>query len=98
MSQVREKALGYLREGAVRVLAARPPAEGEPQRAVEVRAHVDGYTSTYIVAFNGSRWACTCPAIGDSCAHVAAVQLVTGQLVTGHPSKAAKPHRVRRAS
>lgn len=92
-SQTRDKTLGYLRDGAVRVLAAQPPREGEPQRAAEVRAHVDGYTSTYIVAFNGDGWGCTCPAIGDSCPHVAAVQLVTG-----HPSKAAKPRRVRRAS
>ncbi|MBB4702521.1 SWIM zinc finger family protein [Sphaerisporangium siamense] len=60
---------------------------GEPYRPHTVTARVEGHSAKYIVLLDDGRWTCTCddPA---TCAHVAAVQLVTG-----HPGPARKEQR-----
>lgn len=81
MPDIRAKALAYLRDGKVRVLTA----SAFDRRPHLVIAHVDGHSSTHKVRFTSTgRWLCTCPLTTD-CAHIAAVQLVTG-----HPSAAQK--------
>lgn len=75
---LRSKALGYLRSGAVTVLGANTFAAG-PRQPFRVLADVVGHRSTYRVTHwsdHDSGWSCTCRMEG--CAHVAAVQLVTG--------------------
>ncbi|MEV5710085.1 hypothetical protein [Actinoallomurus sp. NPDC052274] len=80
-TDVRAKALGYLRDGRVTVSAA--TFAGLARVPYDVLAYVDGYRSTYIVRLVLDTWACSCATAG--CPHVAAVQLVTG-----HPSVARK--------
>lgn len=72
---VRGKACAYLRNGQVTVFIA-SPAEGT-RRATYVLADVVGHSSTYVVRLDDGVWTCPCgkPA---TCAHVGAVQLVTG--------------------
>ena len=89
MGDIRAKALAYLRDAAVTVGVARvmPGAAAPHEVVARVRGHEDTYTVRLIHVFG---WRCTCPQThpgGDWCAHIAAVQLVTG-----HPSAAAKPH------
>ena len=64
------KAARLLAEGAVHV-----------QRAdgVRIAASVQGDHGRYVVACDGERWACSCPA-WKSCAHVRAVELVATPL------------------
>jgi hypothetical protein len=68
---VPQKALRLLAEGRVYV-----------QRAdgVWIAASVQGDHGRYVVAFDGERWACSCPA-WKGCAHLAAVELVTTKAV-----------------
>lgn len=79
---VRAMACNYLRNGKVTVKAALPGPELLP---VQVEAVVKGNSATYLVDLIDGRWRCPCgePA---ACAHVAAVQLVTG-----HDGLARKP-------
>lgn len=85
MPDVRTKVLGYLREQKVRVLFAETV---KPDlRPHTVGALVQGYSARYWVEFEGGRWLCSCGAT-EPCAHIAAVQHVTGW-----PSPAAKPVR-----
>ncbi|MDH2425734.1 hypothetical protein [Sphaerisporangium sp. TRM90804] len=79
-ADIRSRALGYYRSGAIRVLAASTAAPSD--RPFFVEARVRGHHSDYIVRHELRAWTCTCHA--DGCAHVAAVQLATG-----HPSAAA---------
>jgi hypothetical protein len=81
MADVRSRALGYLRDGAVAVFHARSPRDGTPPH--ELVAKVEGHHGRYIVDFLDGTWTCTC--CKPACAHLAAVQLVTG-----HTSPAAK--------
>lgn len=84
---VRAKACHYLRDGKVTLLSASPQMQDQPRPDV-VYARVVGHSSTYVVTLAEGAWNCTCSRPAE-CAHVAAVQLVTG-----HPSlarKAAKP-------
>ncbi|RCG21939.1 hypothetical protein DQ384_36375 [Sphaerisporangium album] len=83
---VRSKALGYLRSGAVRVLVA--STMGPARRPYFVEAHVDGHQSTYIVRFELHEWTCTCHEA--DCAHAAAVQLATGHESAAAPSRTPK--------
>jgi uncharacterized Zn finger protein len=48
------------------------------QRAdgTRIAATVQGDHGRHVVAFDGERWACSCPA-WKGCAHLAAVELVT---------------------
>lgn len=78
---VRAKACAYLRGGAVTVLSA---ATQDGPRPWMVHARVVGHSSTYVVKLIDGAWSCTCGRPAE-CAHVAAVQLVTG-----HPSLARK--------
>lgn len=90
MPDVRSKALGYLRDGKVRVLGAN---SSKPDlRPYRVSAIVKGFNGLYWVRLQqpGDSWLCSCGTTG--CAHLAAVQLVTG-----YPSaadKAAKDEEV----
>lgn len=70
----RAKALGYLRGERVRVISATTP-EGH-LRPYEVLAYVRGHQDRHAVRFDAGAWSCSCGSNG--CAHVAAVQLVTG--------------------
>lgn len=84
---LRSRALGYLRDGAVTVLGARFAAAG-PRRPFRVLADVVGHRSTYRVTHwndDDSGWSCTCRTAG--CAHVAAVQLVTGHAGSARPKE-----------
>lgn len=74
MPEIREKALGYLRDGKVRVVHSITRMDG-PLVPYEVDAYVEGHNSTYKVSLDDEVWSCACRA--ETCAHVAAVQLVT---------------------
>jgi len=80
---VRNRALGYLREGKVTVLRSATRESGRRPHAVQatVRGHRDTY---WVELMPGQGWMSSCGCEGD-CPHRAAVQLVTG-----HPSAAAK--------
>lgn len=82
MSDVRSKALGYVRDAKVRIIKADGAAKPLliPTR---VGAIVQGFHGQYWVRLNREGWLCSCGA--TECAHLAAVQLVTG-----HPSAAEK--------
>ena len=82
-TDVRSKACSYLRAGKVTVAVA-VRGRDDATRPDFVRAHVEGYSSAYVVRLQNGGWTCTC---GDAehCAHAAAVQLATG-----HPSLARK--------
>lgn len=86
MGDVRSKALGYLRDGRVAVLNAR--TERPERKAGSVGAIVRGHRGEHWVRGHGGDWWCTCNGEDPAadCAHIAAVQLVTGW-----PSAAAKP-------
>lgn len=89
MPDLRAKSLNYLRTGLVHVLHAR--TEATSRRPVEVVAIVEAHTGVRRVELTGGTWSCSCQAVlsdGLPCAHVAAVQLVTN-----HPSAAAKPEK-----
>ncbi len=62
-----EKAARLLSSGAVYIRRA---------DGTRVAATVKGDNGRYVVACDGTRWACSCPAWRD-CAHVKAVELVT---------------------
>lgn len=83
---LRAAALHYLRSGAVTVLVANSWEHG-PRRPYRVLADVVGYRSTHRVTFwvdVPEEWTCTCRA--EQCAHVAAVQLITGHATSAHPA------------
>jgi uncharacterized Zn finger protein len=82
-ADVRSLACSYVRNSAVRVVKAR---HGDPPTFV--RARVSGRQTTYFVRLTDGVWACSCGE-PDSCAHVAAVQLVTGH--DGLASPAGRP-------
>lgn len=87
-TDVRSKACGYLRSGAVTLLDARTEDNVRPWL---VHARVVGHSSTYVVTLTEGAWNCTCHRPAE-CAHVAAVQLATN-----HPSLAApKPKEPKR--
>lgn len=82
MSDVRSKVLGYVRDAKVRVIKA----DGATKPLLiptRVGAIVQGFQAQYWIRLNRDGWLCSCGA--DGCAHLAAVQLVTG-----HPSAAEK--------
>lgn len=81
---VRAKACSYLRAGKVTVTGAAATKHDGHRRADAVHAYVDGHSSTYVVDLADGAWTCTCHRPAE-CAHVVAVQLVTG-----HPSLARK--------
>lgn len=85
-TDVRSKACGYLRSGAVTLLDARSEDGVRPWL---VHARVVGHSSTYVVTLAEGAWNCTCHRPAE-CAHVAAVQLVTRHpsLATPAPKKA----------
>lgn len=85
MPDIRSKALGYYRDGGIRILHSLTPMHG-PRVPYEIDADVIGFNSTYKVRLDDGIWTCTCH--GEDCAHAAAVQLATG-----HTSAAAKPER-----
>jgi hypothetical protein len=75
MPDLRAKALGYLRDEKVRVLYA---ATIKPNlRPHTVGALVQGFNGRYWVEFDSDRWLCSCGS-SEACAHVAAVQIITG--------------------
>lgn len=74
MSSIRSRALRYLRNERVRIVAAATPV-GE-LRPFDVTALVQGHQERRTVRFDGSEWSCSCTRV--ECAHIAAVQLVTG--------------------
>ncbi len=85
---VRGKACAYLRNGQVTVHTALRE-EGDGLRVpYYVIADVVGHSSTYLVRLDDGVWTCTCGK-PESCAHVGAVQLVTGH--PGVARKADKP-------
>lgn len=56
-----------------------------------VKATVQGHRALYTVRLCDGAWSCSCKAVtddGQECAHLPAVQMVTG-----YPSAAAKPLR-----
>lgn len=88
MTDIRAKALGYLRDGKVHVLHARTQA-GD-RAPVEVVAVVEAHTGVRRVELSDGAWSCSCKAVlddGEPCAHLAAVQLCTDP----ERSAAAKP-------
>jgi hypothetical protein len=98
VADLRSKTLTYLRDQKVHVLHARTPAD--QRRPVEVVAVVEGHTGVRRVELRGSVWTCNCtippetPALlRGTCAHRAAVQMVTN-----HPSAAAKPEKASAAA
>lgn len=81
---LRAAALHYLRSGAVTVLTASTPKDG-PRVPLFVEALVDGHTSTHRVRLTiGEGWSCSCRY--DGCAHLAAVQMVTGADTDARPA------------
>jgi hypothetical protein len=83
MPDIRTKALGYLRDGKVTVLGAMYARKH--LRPYAVSAIVQGFQGRYWVRLDQpERWLCSCGQTAP-CAHLAAVQLVTG-----YPSAAAK--------
>lgn len=85
---VRSKACSYLRGGMVTVLQV-SRSTVQQARPDHVYARVLGYSSTYIVRLERGVWTCTCQKPAE-CAHVAAVQLVTGHPSLAAPRKGAK--------
>ncbi|MEU1731413.1 hypothetical protein [Streptosporangium sp. NPDC020145] len=83
---LRSKALGYLRSGAVTILAA-DFFETGPRRPYRLTADVVGHRSTWRVTRDDTStapaWWCTCRS--EECAHVAAVALVTGHATSARP-------------
>lgn len=80
---LRTKALAALREGRVTIIEADPDDDQKRPGSVVARVETSRPNSHryYVVdRSSGARWACTCDAwqSGMPCAHVAAVQLVTG--------------------
>lgn len=82
MPDIRSKVLGYVRDAKVRVIEAHGAVKPAliPMR---VGAIVQGFHGQYWIRLNRDGWLCSCGTTG--CAHLAAVQLVTG-----HPSAADK--------
>ncbi|HEY3924375.1 MAG TPA: hypothetical protein VGL75_07420 [Acidothermaceae bacterium] len=78
---LRTKALGYLRRGDVEVSDVRTVADNVFVTAV-VKSHVPGrahIVDGHVEPDGSETWRCTCPKYLDpTCAHRAAVQLVTG--------------------
>lgn len=91
MTDVRTKSLAYLRDGKVTIGSARLPRIADPDRPEFVQARVVGHQATYRVHLLDGVWSCSCASVWsdcEPCAHLAAVQLVTG-----HPSAAARSVR-----
>lgn len=91
---LRSRALGYLRSGAVTILTALPQETG-PRQPYLVRADVAGHRSTYQVGHViGHGWTCSCRR-GEpgSCAHVAAVALATGHDTPARRERSDAPRR-----
>lgn len=86
---VRAKACGYFRDEDIRVLHADTPPGGT--RPDQVRARLRGHNDTYLIALEEEAWSCSCG--DDHCAHVPAVQMVTG-----YKSSASKPAKTRKAA
>ena len=89
MADIRSKALGYLRSGAVTVGNASLDSIAGADRPVFVAARVQGHNRVLWVHLLDGRWTCSCQAVlddGQECAHRAAVALVTG-----HETAARKP-------
>ena len=72
---LRAAALHYLRSGAVTIVTASTPPDG-PKAPLYVEALVEGYTSTHRIRLATGEWSCSCRY--EDCAHLAAVQLITG--------------------
>lgn len=75
MPDVRTKALSYLRDERVRVLFAETVKPN--LRPHTVGALVQGFKARYWIELEKGRWLCSCGS-SDPCAHLAAVQIVTG--------------------
>lgn len=83
MSGLRPKALSVLRSGRLTVLRAVCTSDHTvTDVTAAVRSSREG-GPTYAVDCDAGQWTCTCR-LTTGCAHIAAVQLVTG-----HPSEAA---------
>jgi uncharacterized Zn finger protein len=63
-----QKARRYLAEGRLQVIEVRPE---------RIAALCRGDGATYRLSWHRGRWSCTCPALTDRCAHLAALRLVT---------------------
>ena len=66
----RAKSLRYLTEHRVRVLDC-------SEDAGTLSAEVRGNGRIYVVAHDAEGWSCSCPALGENCAHVLACKAVT---------------------
>jgi hypothetical protein len=82
MPDLRSKVLAYVRDEKVRVLHAETVKPN--LRPHTVGALVQGFNARYWVELQKGRWLCSCGS-AEPCAHLAAVQLVTG-----YPSAASK--------
>jgi uncharacterized Zn finger protein len=85
-ADVRSLACSYVRDGGV--LVCRASGGGNDSPPTVVRARVQGRRARYFVRLNDGVWVCSCDE-PDLCAHVAAVQLVTGH--EGLASPAGRP-------
>ena len=83
-SDLRSKALGYLRAGAVKVCEVRDVGwPGQPGHYRIVMATVQGHAQVHAVdgtmpTDGDEAWTCLPCKLAQPCAHIAAVQLVTG--------------------
>lgn len=89
MPDVRSKALSYLRDERVRILFAETVKPN--LRPHTIGALVQGFQGRYWVEFDHNRWLCSCGT--TDCAHLAAVQMVTG-----YQSAATKSAKTERAN
>lgn len=87
MPSVRQSVLTTLGAGRVMVYRAQPSTIGPPFLVAAVVDSSREERSPYHVDLRSGIWTCTCGRTG--CAHVAAIQFVTG-----HPSPAAKEKKV----
>jgi hypothetical protein len=83
---LRRKALAVLREARLTILHAecRKTAQDVDEVIARVRSSREGGPS-YCVDFLDGVWTCTCRD-GGGCAHVAAVQIVTGHATAAVPA------------
>ena len=86
MADLRAKALSYLRDGKVTILSAR--SERPERTARSVGAIVQGFHGEHWVRGELAGWRCTCngEAPASDCAHIAAVQLITGHPTPARPA------------
>jgi uncharacterized Zn finger protein len=66
----RGKSVRYLAEARLRILEC---SEDSGTLSAEVR----GNGRIYVVAHGAEGWSCSCPALGENCAHVLACKSVT---------------------